>query len=52
MELVLDGQQVAVNSSAFGKRNIDLGERTYFGSDGTSNFCNCPISNIMIFREA
>jgi hypothetical protein len=52
MELVLDGQQVAVNRSALAKRDIDLGSRIYFGSDGKHRFCNCPISNIMIFREA
>ncbi len=52
MELVLDGQQVAVNRSVMAKRDIDLGSRIYFGSDGKHKFCNCPISNIMIFREA
>jgi len=52
MELVLDGEKVSSNASVNAKRDIEAGARLYIGSDGESSFCNCPISNVMVFSEA
>jgi len=51
MELVLDGRAVASNTSVNAKRDFNLGDRTFIGSDNRKRFCGFPMSNLMIFAE-
>jgi hypothetical protein len=52
MELVVNGKQVAVDSSPLARRDAPIGDNLFIGSDGRRFFSTCPISNMTIYSEA